>query len=300
MGSWNDVSLQLSQAIASDPDALDKLIVRYIKDVARIRDREVICYYSGWLQRGGDLSVSVVDDDMNGLMNANYGLDTSKGLDLILHTPGGDVAATEAMVGYLRNRFEGDIVAIVPQLAMSAGTMVCCGCREVIMGAQSSLGPTDPQLNGVAAAGVIEEFEDAVKAVSENPASGVLWAQIIGKYPPTYLGDCQKVLDSSKNIVVRWLSEGMFAGDPDGIEKADELGGFLCSHNDSAMHNRHFSAEDVAGHGMRVSMLEDDQQLQDAVLSLHHAFMLAFQQNPITKVVWSSSGGRWIQQSAPS
>ena len=300
MGSWNDVSDQLEKKLKSDDNALDHMIDEGIGRIADIRGRNVICYYSGWLQRPPDSSVSVSDDDMNGFMNANYGLDTGRGLDLILHTPGGVLSATEAIVKYLKKRFHGDVVAIVPQLSMSAGTMVCCACREVMMGAQSSLGPTDPQINGMPAAGVIEEFEDAVKAVSDNPASAVLWAQIIGKYHPTFLGDCRRVQDASKSMVERWLAEEMFSDSPDGAEQAKSLAGFLCSHNDSAMHDRHFSAQDVMDHGMRVSMLEDDQQLQDAVLSLHHTFMLAFQRSPITKLVWSSSGGRWIQQSAPS
>lgn len=211
MGSWNDVQQQLDARSASDPDALDAMICESIQRISQMRGRNVICYYSGWLQRQPDSSVSVSDDDMNGFMNANYGLDTERGLDLILHTPGGALSATEAIVKYLKKRFDGDVVAIVPQLSMSAGTMVCCACREVIMGAQSSLGPTDPQINGMPAAGVIEEFEDAVKGVTENPASAVLWAQIVGKYHPTFLGDCRRVQDASKNMVERWLAEGMFS-----------------------------------------------------------------------------------------
>ena len=37
---------------------------------------------------------------MNGFMNTVSGMDTSKGLDLILHTPG-DIAATEAIVVFI-------------------------------------------------------------------------------------------------------------------------------------------------------------------------------------------------------
>lgn len=77
-----------------------------------------------------------------------HGLNFEKGLDLILHTPGGDVAATESIIEYLNDVFEGDIRAIVPQIAMSGGTMVACSCNEILMGKQSSLGPVDPQLRG--------------------------------------------------------------------------------------------------------------------------------------------------------
>ena len=80
-------------------------------------------------------------------MTVIHQLDRDKGLDLILHTPGGDTAATESIVDYLHNMFGNNIRAIVPQLAMSAGTMIACSCKEIIMGLQSSLGPIDPQLD---------------------------------------------------------------------------------------------------------------------------------------------------------
>ena len=61
---------------------------------------------------------------MTGFMNALKGMDCSKGLDLILHTPGGSPAAAEAIVSYLRSKFHNDIRVIVPQISMSAGTMI--------------------------------------------------------------------------------------------------------------------------------------------------------------------------------
>ena len=51
------------------------------------------------------------------------------------------------------------MVAFVPQLAMSGGTMMACACREIYMGRQSSIGPTDPQFGGTPASGIVEEFQ---------------------------------------------------------------------------------------------------------------------------------------------
>jgi ClpP class serine protease len=64
-------------------------------------------------------------------MMAVHGLNRTLGLDLILHTPGGGIAATQSLVDYLRRMFGKDIRAIVPQIAMSAGTMMACACREI-------------------------------------------------------------------------------------------------------------------------------------------------------------------------
>ena len=46
--------------------------------------------------------------------------------------------------------------------------MIACACREILMGKHSSLGPIDPQLGGVPAHGVIEEFERAIKEIKDD------------------------------------------------------------------------------------------------------------------------------------
>lgn len=293
MASWDEVFTSINSA----PSPYDESRQKSIAALAEYRKRNVICYYSGWLQNQNSSS-SIVDDDMNGLMNAVHNLDRNMGLDLVLHTPGGDLAATEAIVNYLRDCFGKDIVAIVPQMAMSAGTMIACSCSKIIMGRQSSLGPTDPQYGGVAAGGVIEEFEEALRQIKDNPEAVALWGQIIGKYHPTFLGDCQKAVEMSQNIVKEWLRSNMLAGDIAAEQKIGNITGLLCSHEASAMHNRHFSHDRLSEIGMKISLMEDDDKLQDLILTLHHTFMVTFQKTGIAKIVESSNGSRWIVSTA--
>lgn len=294
MSTWDKVL----KDIQDSPSALDLARRKAIKALADYRGRNVICYYSGWLQGADEYVASLSDDDMNGLMNVMHGLDRGKGLDLVLHTPGGDLAATEAIVHYLRSCFGEDVVAIVPQLAMSAGTMIACSCKEVVMGRQSSLGPTDPQLKGVAAAGVVEEFERAVNDVKECPESAQLWREIIGQYHPTFIGDCQKVVEMSRSLVGEWLSTNMLVKDADADERKERITELLCEHDKSVMHNRHFSYDTLRERGLHVRLLEDDDRLQDKVLTLHHTFMVTFQKSGVGKVVESSSGSKWIVSTA--
>ena len=44
-------------------------------------------------------------------------LDKNLGLDLILHTPGGDIASTESLVNYSRKMFGINIIAVVHSVA---------------------------------------------------------------------------------------------------------------------------------------------------------------------------------------
>jgi ClpP class serine protease len=127
-------------------------------------------------------------------MMAVHKLDRSKGLDLILHTPGGSIAATQSIVNYLHKMFGKDIRAVIPQIAMSAGTMMACSCRKILMGTHSNLGPIDPQLRDIPAYGVTQEFRRAFREVKDDPSKIALWQVIIGQYRPTFLGQCEKAI----------------------------------------------------------------------------------------------------------
>ena len=136
MPNWNEILNEI-EATGSTHDVVRR---RYLSALHKLTKRNAIVYYSGWLQKPNLPGVEINDADKNGFMSVIYQLDRRKGLDLVLHTPGGDTAATESLVDYLHSMFT-DIRAIVPQLALSAGTMVACASREIIMGKHSSLGP---------------------------------------------------------------------------------------------------------------------------------------------------------------
>ena len=285
MPNWNEVLEEITACQKSNPelDPLDHVRRKYLRKLFNLTDRNIIAYYSGWLQKPGLASASIIDDDKNGLMATIHGMDRSKGLDLILHTPGGDVAATQSIVDYLRKMFGTNMRAFIPQLAMSCGTMIACSCKEVIMGKQSSLGPIDPQFGGIPAHGVIEEFERAVKEVQDNPGTIPIWQTIVGKYHPTFLGECEKAIDWSSQMVTSWLETGMFKNeDPAIVAGIIEV---LHNHKDTKSHSRHFSMEECRNMGLKVLPLEEDQDLQDLILTIHHAFMHTFAHSPATKIV---------------
>ena len=206
MPNWSELVKEIGQ-LGSPFDILRR---KYIADLARYTKRNVICYYSGWLQKPElGMASAVNDTDKNGLMTTINGLDVSKGLDLVLHTPGGDTAATESIVDYLWSTFHGNVRCFVPQMAMSAGTMIACACREIWMGKQSSLGPIDPQFGNVPAHGVIEEFERAYSEIVNDPRTVPVWQAVIAKYPPAFIGECKKAVEWSNSLAESWLLRNM-------------------------------------------------------------------------------------------
>ncbi|SEU32852.1 Serine dehydrogenase proteinase [Paenibacillus sp. NFR01] len=274
----------------------------YLKKLHEYTDRNVIVYYSGWLQKSelrGYNGFSLNDGDKNGFMAAIHELDKSKGLDLFIHTPGGDIAATESLVEYLRSIFGTDIRAIVPQIAMSAGTMIACSCKEIVMGKHSNLGPIDPQMSGIPTHGIIEEFNRAKEEISKDPSTIPLWQPIIAKYHPTLIGECEKAIAWSTEIVKQWLVTAMFDGDPEAIKKSEHIVSELGDHALMKSHARHISGQRAKEIGLNIQFLEDDQELQEAVLSVHHACIQTLTATPASKIIENHNGVAHIQNVNP-
>lgn len=175
-------------------------------------------------------------------------------------------------------------------MAMSAGTMIACASDEIVLGRHSSIGPIDPQVNGIPAHGVIEEFGKALSDITTNNIAAAVWQPIIAKYSPTLIGECEKAIKWSEKIVHDWLVTGMFADDADKVAKADRVVKELGDHALTKTHNRHFSIDYARDIGLKVSALEDDPKLQDLVLSVHHACMLTLDGTPAIKIIENHKG----------
>jgi len=288
---------ELLREISAIGSPFDVLRRKYIRQLSQYTKRNVICYYSGFLQKPElGAATAVNDTDKNGFMTAINGLDTSKGLDLVLHTPGGDTAATESLVDYLWSKFADNIRCFVPQMAMSAGTMIACSTKEIWMGKQSSLGPIDPQFGPMPAHGVLEEFKRAYDEIVADPRTIPVWQPIIAKYNPAFLGECQKAIDWSNSLVDGWLKRNMLANELDRDAIAQKVMHELADHAVSLAHNRHLSAQKCKEIGLKIYDLESDQKLQDKVLSVHHVFFQTLSSTPAFKIIENQNGAAFILQ----
>jgi len=291
MPNWHEILYEINQSGST----FDVTRRKYIKKLYKVTGRNAIAYYSGWLQKPGIVDTAVNDADKNGFMTVIHKLDRSKGLDLILHTPGGETAATESLVDYLRSMFGTNVRAIVPQLAMSAGTMISCSCKEIVMGKQSSLGPIDPQFKGIPAHGVVEEFKRAYQEIRADQLKAHVWQPILAKYHPTFIGECEKAIDWSNQMVRDWLISGMLDGQQNPDQIADIIIEELGNHALNKSHARHLSAEKCENMGLKIVKLEDDPKLQDAVLSLHHAYVHTLSATNAYKIIENQNGIAFIQ-----
>lgn len=286
MAGWDDILKELGDT----PSPSDLVRRKYIKQLSQYTKRNTIAYYSAFITKNGG-NIDINDSDMTGFMNALKGMDCSKGLALILHTPGGSPAAAEAIVQYLRSKFGKDIRVIVPQAAMSAGTMIACASKEIIMGKHSSLGPIDPQFSGIPAYNIKQEFEEAKIDLSEHPENAQYWSIKLSQYPAAFMKTAIDAIELSSLLARDWLGSCMFNKDDEDDRKIIEnIVHNLNEHDSSKNHGRHFNIKFCQGIGLKVKSMEDDNKLQDKILSVHHAYMLTMSGTDVCKIIENQNG----------
>ena len=158
------------------------------------------------------------------------------------------------------------------------------------MGKHSGLGPIDPQFGGVAAHGVVEEFNRAHAEIKADQTRAFVWQPIIAKYSPTLIGECEKAIQWSNEMAKEWLVSGMLKSDPERDTKAQHIVDELGDHALTKSHARHLSATHCKEMGLVVAPLEADQRLQDAVLSVHHACILTLAGTGAFKIIENHEG----------
>ncbi len=295
MPSWSEFLDFARQNMQANPNGGIQVISQqktfYLSRLSELTGRNTILYFSSWMHKPSSPDISINDKDMNAFMEAVYKLDKSKGLDLILHTPGGDIAATEQIIYYLHSIFDGNIRAIIPQMAMSAGSIIAVSCKSIMMGRQSCLGPFDPQINNMPSQSVVSEFYKAVDDVKNNPASLGLWQTIISKLNPTFLTICEQANKMSEELTDQVLDKSSY----DEVTKPKIKEIFVNSQN-SKTHSRHINRDKCKAAGLQIEDLETNQEIQDAVLSIHHCCMILAEQTPIIKLVENNLGKAYVIQ----
>ena len=260
---------------------------RYLKELHKKRGLNIIAYYSGFWQKNQKEHTDIRNSDMEAFYYVIQGLDLDKGLDLILHTPGGSVAAAERIGNYLRDVFKLDIEVFVPFLAMSAGTMLACASNLIHMGKQSSLGPTDPHFGFASAGFVLAEFEEAAEQIKKDPMMAVVWYPIIKQCTPSFILKCKMAIKLSKEIVSDWLSSGMLSSEK---TKAISASKYLNDCTGRKSHSRKICASKARGIGLKITDLEANKEVEELIISIHECFMIAFMNSNALKVVENHNG----------
>lgn len=310
MPSWGEILNEI-QAMAQANNGfvdLDGLRLKYAQQLRSITGRNVILYYTDWLTpKAGPQVAAISLVDVQGLMETFRGLDADEGLDLVLHSPGGDPNAAASIVQYMRNKFQ-DVRVIVPLAAMSAATMWALSADSILMGKHSQLGPIDPQMPNpqhnamVPTASIVKQFRTAQEECAREPTKLSAWVPTLQQYYPGLLEMCRDAENLSKSLVTDWLRDHMFKDRENREALAKEVAAFFADSDQHISHSRGIAREQLVHRfpDLTIEHLEDDGRVQDAVLSLHHAVMHTLTMSGTCKIIENHLGRRFLIQGAPA
>lgn len=301
MAVWNDLLADLESQ--RDDQAKTEWLSRKQREtilaISKVRGgTNVVFYASAFLQKPGvpAFNLQLTFEEINGFMSSLHGMNCTKGLTLLLHTPGGITNAAETIAAYLHSKFDR-IEVVVPTYAMSAGTMLCLAADKIVMGRQSQLGPIDPQMpignRTVSACAIVDQFAQAKREIIGDPEHGIdgdlrmahVWAPILQHLGPALLQEANNALDYAEDMVAGWLSKRMFKG----LENREDLARSVASYFRAPTHKSHgrrIDREEARRQGVsQIEDLESDQAFQDAVLTAYHVMTITLEKTLATKVL---------------
>lgn len=133
-------------------------------------------------------------------------------LAVILDTPGGVVEVVERIVRVLRHHYS-EVKFIIPDKAMSAGTVLAMSGDDILMDYHSCLGPIDPQLEKdgrlVPALSYLSQFEALIEK-SHDETLSTAEVVLLQKLDLAELHQFALARDLSINLLKKWLTSYKF------------------------------------------------------------------------------------------
>jgi ClpP class serine protease len=151
-------------------------------------------------------------------------------IDIVLHTPGGLVLASE-QIAYALKRHTGKVTVFIPHYAMSGGTLVAMAADEIVIDPNAVLGPVDPQLGGQQGAYPAVSILKALEQPNPNRDDQTLILGDVAKkaidqvYQTVYMLLLKHNSPEKASELAKMLSEGRWTHDyPIDFEQAKEMG----------------------------------------------------------------------------
>jgi ClpP class serine protease len=197
-------------------------------------------------------------EDSEAVLRAIRLTDDATPIDLVLHTPGGLVLASE-QIAYALRRHPAKVTVIVPHYAMSGGTLLALAADEILMDAAAVLGPVDPQIGDMPAASLVRVVER--KPLERLDDRTLVMADV-----------AEKAVRHMKQLVRELVTERVGTKDADSL--AEELAGGHYTHDDP------ITVEEARGLGLPV-----ETGLPEEVYELMALFAQAGRRRPSVQYV---------------
>lgn len=247
------------------------------QEIEELRKRPLLVYATRFLENLPPGTPNFIDIfDVDGFTDLVNSISESKSVDILLHSPGGRPDATERIVSILRNKFE-NITFLIPHSAYSAATMLALSGNTIIMHQSATLGPIDPQINGIPARSIKRGFEKVKKIIiDEGPEALPAYIPLIEKYSLDLLEICEDSEKLSKDLVKTWLTQYMFEGKKGNTRKINKAVNFFSDYDKHLLHSRPILFEKLKQLNLKIEQpdKELEQLLWEAYILINGFFTI--------------------------
>ncbi len=255
-----------------------------IQEIQQTTGRKLLVYVSSFDHPVGSIDQSDVlgfGDLLHGLINAD--------IDLLLHTPGGDIDVAEKLVYMCWNR-AASFRVIVPNSAKSAGTLITLAANKIAMSDTSELGPIDPQIRTNSGTGEpimrpATSFLDGLDAIKAEAAdSGVLspaYFPLLSQLDPALIDFCRKAIKRSERFARKWLIAHQCEGNP---KRATKIARTLVNTKRYLSHGTVIDYREAVSIGLDVEYFQPTDEIWQGIWRLYCMYEMDMRNSTLVKI----------------
>ena len=265
-----------------NPHDLDHTIVTYINDKNRDLENIILSDVIGYF---GQIHPAYFRRFRNFIEEIKSKSTRSENsLSIVLRTTGGSAEVVERLVGVIRHHYD-NLNLIVPDIAMSAGTIFCMAGDRIYMDYSSSLGPIDPQVmlpdgsGYVAALGYLDKVREITNKRRLSPADAVFLRGLDLARLALY----EQARDLSIDLLKQWLVQYKFKNwtvhrttkpgakvtAKEKETRAEEIATALSDNKRWHSHGRALDVDKLKTLRLEIDDYSGDQRLQGAIRSFN-------------------------------
>ena len=229
--------------------------------------------------------------------------DKNDNLDLLLHTAGGSPEAAADVIRVCRS-YSKRFRVIVPNAAMSAGTLIAMGSDEIIMSDTSNLGPIDPQMIFVQkdiaimrpAKSFIDAYVDLINSArmaiaNKQPATPFL--HLLDRQDPSWIIECVRARKATENLAKEQLKANMLKNKSE--KEIEEVVKNFFEVGDKNTHGRSISPDEAKVFGLTIKKEDKYGDFWNMIWEIYVRIENYTRNKRLAKYLLSRNGGIDVQ-----
>jgi membrane-bound ClpP family serine protease len=256
-------------------DTIKSLLNKELTDLEGYLNADVLTYY-GPIFDGNEGAFLQVVEQLNQQKQHNK-------LCVILTTDGGSAIAVERLVNIIRHHYS-EVNFIVPDRALSAGTIFCMSGNKIFIDYYSVLGPIDPQVQNkegkwVPALGYLDKINELIQKAQNNTLTQAEFI-ILKDFDLAELRAYEQAKELTIDLLKKWLVEYKFktwtqhkngtkVTPNEKKQRAEEIAAELSNNRTWKSHSRALNIEVLEGLKLQIDDFGDDPTLTASLRAYH-------------------------------